>query len=108
MDSIKRTGDAFASRMYMRVFGFLLPAKWFNRLVLNFSDKAPVTVANLPGPKQPVQIAGQRMRFLSFFPPHRGETTMGVSVFSYAGRYVIGVESDDAVVRDPSVICRKF
>lgn len=108
MDSIKATGDAFASRMHMKIFGYLLPARWFNRLVLKFSNKAPVTVANIAGPQSPVSVAGQEIKFLSFFPPHRGNTTMGVSVFSYAGRYVIGVEADETVISEPSKICSNF
>jgi diacylglycerol O-acyltransferase len=71
-----------------------------------FARKASIVVTNVPGPKQPLRLAGQPIRDIWFWVPHPSGLACGISILSYAGGLRIGVRSDAGVVPDPDWLVR--
>lgn len=67
-----------------------------------FARKASLVVTNVPGPRTPLTLAGNRVDDLMFWVPHPATLGLGVSILSYAGVVKIGVRADVAAMDDPS------
>jgi diacylglycerol O-acyltransferase / wax synthase len=72
-----------------------------------FTVKASAVVTNVPGPRQPVFLAGRRVRGTIGWPPESGHMGVGVSIISYAGEVIIGLMTDDRLIKDPRRILRE-
>jgi len=73
-----------------------------------FSRKATTVATNVPGPQQPLFLAGNEVRELMFWVPQTGSIGLGLSILSYNGRVHFGVIGDHKRVRDPDAIVRRF
>ncbi len=100
MDRVKGTPEALANRMILNLARWL--PGWLERLVLRgFGMKATVVMTNVPGPEQPLFLAGAPLgRVLAWVPQIAG-IGIGLSVLSYAGAVTLGVTTDSGVVADP-------
>ncbi len=100
MDRIKGTPEVLANRMILSVAGWL--PGWIERRALHwFGLKATVVMTNVPGPEQPLYLAGAPVgRILAWVPQIAG-MGVGVSVLSYAGGVTVGITTDSGVVADP-------
>ena len=58
-------------------------------------------LTNVVGPREPMSIAGARMRQMMFWVPSAGRVGLGVSLLSYAGEVWIGIQADTGLVPDP-------
>jgi hypothetical protein len=65
-------------------------------------------MTNVPGPQQPLYLAGRRIADLMFWVPQSGDIGMGVSILSYAGGVQFGLITDAARVPDPERIVAGF
>src|SRR5688572_6819517 len=72
------------------------------------SSNASAVMTNVPGPQQPLYLAGQRIAELEFWVPQSGGIGMGVSILSYDGRIQFGVITDAGLVPDPARIVDRF
>ena len=72
------------------------------------SSNASAVMTNVPGPQQPLYLAGQRIAELDFWVPQSGGIGMGVSILSYDGRIQFGVITDAGLVPDPARIVDRF
>jgi hypothetical protein len=72
------------------------------------SEKATAVLTNVPGPQQPLYLAGGRVRDMMFWVPQSGTIGMGISILSYDGRVFFGLITDQRCVPDPSRIVRYF
>jgi diacylglycerol O-acyltransferase len=79
-----------------------LPMPLEKRLVSLLGARSSAVVSNLPGPRRHVTLAGARMRNLVFWPPQAGGIGIGVSFFTYAGEFSIGVCADRNLLSSPS------
>ena len=61
-------------------------------------------MTNVPGPKQPVYLAGTPVRTVLAWAPRSGHIGMSVSIYSYRGEVTIGLMVDAALVPDPDLI----
>lgn len=66
-----------------------------------FAAKASAVMTNVPGPRRPVFLAGRRVRGTIGWPPESGRIGLGVSIISYDGEVLIGLMTDDRLIRDP-------
>src|ERR1019366_6482382 len=66
-----------------------------------FSAKATVVVSNMPGPDQPIRLAGVTVKGMLIMAPRTGSVGLGVTIFSYNGRVSFGVNADAGLVPDP-------
>lgn len=73
-----------------------------------FSRKATAVATNVPGPQQPLYLAGAEVRELMFWVPQTGSIGLGLSILSYNGRVHFGVIGDNRLVRDPDAIVQRF
>ena len=73
-----------------------------------FGAKASLITTNVPGPRTPLTMSGVAVDDVLFWVPQSGAVSMGVSLFSYAGRVTWGVSSDASLVPDPERIVDGF
>jgi len=106
MAEAKRRPDALATFAVLALLG-RLPAlePWVTSF---FSRKASLVVTNVPGPRQPLHVAGRRLDDAMFWVPHPAALGLGVSLLTYAGAVRMGVRADAAVMDDPADLVRRF
>ncbi len=111
MQRLKGTPQALATLGLLQVVGSL-PAAVQEPVTALFSAKASVVASNLPGPKQPLYLAGAPVTQLLFWVPQAGDIGTGISMLSYNGGVQFGVMADRQLVPKPaelvSEIAREF
>ncbi len=70
--------------------------------------KASTVMTNVPGPKQPLYLAGSRLDQVMFWVPQSGDIGIGVSILSYADNVQFGLITDRHFVPDPETITPLF
>ncbi len=65
-------------------------------------------MTNVPGPAEPLSVAGSVLKQSFFWVPQTGNVGMGVSIFSYAGRVQFGLVTDAALTPDPEAVVGRF
>jgi WS/DGAT/MGAT family acyltransferase len=65
-------------------------------------------MTNVPGPQQPLYMAGAAIDSLMFWVPQSGDIGVGVSIISYNGAVQFGVITDSGLCRDPERIVSRF
>jgi hypothetical protein len=65
-------------------------------------------MTNVPGPQQPLYLAGAPLASLMFWVPQSGNIGMGVSIISYNGAVQFGVITDAGLCPDPDRIASRF
>jgi hypothetical protein len=107
MDAIKSSHEGAIAFGILSAMG-MTPAQVESRLIGMFSDKASAVVTNVPGPRQPVYLAGVPVRGVLVWAPCSGSLGMTVSVFSYAGEVTVGFMTDIGLVPDPQALVSAF
>jgi hypothetical protein len=69
---------------------------------------ATAVMTNVPGPQQPLYIAGAKLDSLMFWVPQSGDIGMGVSIISYDGEVQFGLATDRALCPDPERVIERF
>jgi WS/DGAT/MGAT family acyltransferase len=69
---------------------------------------ASAVMTNVPGPQQPLYLAGKRITGMEFWVPQSGGIGMGISILSYDGRVHFGIVTDAGLVPDPRRIVGRF
>jgi hypothetical protein len=83
--------------------------QWLQDVVLRiFGAKGTAVLTSVPGPVQPLYIAGRPIRGVVFWVPTSGGLGMGVSIVTYAGEVRVGVATDARLVPDPEGIVDGF
>jgi len=73
-----------------------------------FSRKASAVATNVPGPQQPLYMAGSTLREIMFWVPQTGSIGLGLSILSYRGQVHFGLISDAKLIPDPDAVARRF
>ena len=73
-----------------------------------FSRKATAVATNVPGPQQPLYMAGCTLKEMMFWVPQTGSIGIGISILSYNGRVHFGVIADAKLIPDPDAVIRRF
>lgn len=107
MEMIKRSLQPSMSLVALAVMG-LLPAALQTPAIDLFSRKASAVVSNVPGPRAPLYLCGQRIQEMYFWVPQSGSIGLGISLLSYAGRLHFGVIADRALVESPGKVIEAF
>jgi diacylglycerol O-acyltransferase len=72
------------------------------------SQKATAVLTNVPGPQQPLYLAGSQMKEMMFWVPQNGNVGLGISILSYNGQLFFGMISDHRLVSEPAAIISRF
>ena len=65
-------------------------------------------MTNVPGPREPLYLAGKRLGRIMCWVPQSGRLGLGVSILSYAGEVCLGVATDAGLVPNPEKIVAGF
>ena len=107
MDDIKSTPEAWVAFGVLSLLG-LTPMQIEKYFIDFFAAKTSAVMTNVPGPRQPLYVAGQRLRTLMFWVPRAGDISLGLSILSYADDVYIGVATDANLVPDPQTLVDDF
>jgi WS/DGAT/MGAT family acyltransferase len=107
MDAIKRSAEGPVAYGILGVMG-LTPPEVEKIAIDVFAAKASMVVTNVPGPQQPLYVAGTPLRGVLVWAPMSGSVAMSVSILSYDGRVTVGLMSDAGLVPDPERIVHGF
>ena len=101
---------SYTALVAMSVLGVLgaSPRQVQNEIQNFFARKATAVMSNVPGPQTPLYLAGSRLDQIMFWVPQSGDIGVGVSILSYNGGVQFGIVTDDALVKDPDNIIRRF
>jgi WS/DGAT/MGAT family acyltransferase len=107
MNAIKDSPEALVAFGLLGAFG-MTPVQVENILVAIFGLKATGVMTNVPGPRQPLYLAGGRIDGLMFWVPTPANLALGVSIVSYANQVVLGLATDEGLIPDPQVVLDAF
>ena len=107
MQEIKSGRDGAVSYGLLSAMGFA-PEPVERRIVDMFSAKGTAVMTNVPGPKDPVYLAGTPVRAVLVWAPTSGHIGMSVSIFSYRGEVTVGLMVDAALIPDPGKIVEQL
>ncbi len=108
-----RMTELKSSKQAAVTFGFLaalgMGPSAIQKPVLDLlSQKATTVLTNVPGPQQPIYLAGSRINEMMFWVPQNGGIGLGISILSYNGKVFFGLISDRRLVSDPADIIARF
>jgi WS/DGAT/MGAT family acyltransferase len=107
MDELKQGYTAVLSMGILGVVG--LAPRALQKQALDFlARKATAVMTNVPGPLQPLYMAGAQIRRMMFWVPQSGEIGVGVSILSYAGGVQFGLITDKRLCDEPQRIIDRF
>ncbi len=107
MQELKGSYEAGMVLGMLRGMG-LTPQQIQDLVMRIFGTKATAVMTNVPGPRQPLYLAGRTIQDILFWVPQAGRLGMGISIFSYAGSVRVGVTTDQGLVPDPEAIVEGF
>lgn len=107
MDQLKGSRQAIVAFGLLAALGMAPQALQELALEL-FSRKASAVATNVPGPQQPLYLAGCPIRELMFWVPQTGSIGLGISILSYDSRVHFGLIADARLVPDPDAVIRRF
>ena len=107
MDAIKASSEAIVSFGVLTALG-TIPKALYTPAIEFFGSKASAVMTNVPGPREPLYLAGRRISQVMFWVPMSGHLGLGVSVLSYAGGVMVGVAADAGLVPDPDRLVAAF
>lgn len=107
MRKLKRSPEPFVLWRLVQLAG-AGPLALEELVVRILGAKTTAVMTNVPGPREPLFLAGNRIRTIMFWVPQSGRVGLGVSIFSYAGEVRLGVSVDAALVPDPERVLEAF
>ena len=108
MEGLKHSKQAVAGEVLTSLSGFApsLLLALGTRLAFQIPQRMLNTVTtNVPGPQQPLYLAGRRMLEAVPYVPLAGQVRVGVAIFSYDGALKFGVTGDWESASDIRVLC---
>lgn len=107
MDAIKDSPEAVMTFGLIRGIG--RTGKEIERFLVDFfANKATGVTTNVPGPREPRYVAGQRIRWTLGWAPESGQQTLGTSIFSYDGNVLVGFKVDVHQLPHPEELLADF
>ena len=107
MEEIKRSPEGAVAYGVLSAVG-LAPAQVEKLVIDMFTAKGTAVMTNVPGPRQPVYLAGTALRGVLVWAPTSGSVSMSVSIFSYNGEVTVGLMVDAGLIPDPERIVAAF
>jgi len=103
MTTIKESPDGPLTYVVLEAMG-LAPPKIETLGIDMFSAKASAVMTNVPGPREPIYLAGSRVGAVLVWAPTSGSVGMSISILSYNGEVTVGLMVDAHLVPEPQRI----
>lgn len=102
--------DGYTAVIAMSLLGAVgLGPRRLQKEALDFlARKATAVMTNVPGPQQPLFLAGAQVERMMFWVPQSGNIGVGVSILSYAGGVQFGLITDKRLCPHPQQIIDGF
>ena len=107
MNELKDSPQALVAYGVLSAIG-TVPSQVQPLAVQFFGSKASVVMTNVPGPREPLFLAGRRISSVMFWVPQSGHLGIGISILSYAGSVMVGVNTDAGLIPDPEAVVSAF
>jgi diacylglycerol O-acyltransferase len=107
MRNLKNSRQAIVAYGLLAALG-MAPAAMQGLALELFSRKATAVATNVPGPQQPLYLAGCMLREMMFWVPQTGSIGIGISILSYNGRVHFGLIADGRLIPDPDAVISRF
>ncbi len=107
MNTLKNSRQAIVAYGLLAALGMAPSALQGVALEL-FSRKATAVATNVPGPQQPLYMAGCALREMMFWVPQTGSIGVGISILSYNGRVHFGLIADGKLIPDPDAVLSRL
>jgi diacylglycerol O-acyltransferase / wax synthase len=107
MDELKGSPEALIAFGLLSLMG-LAPVEVEQLGLRFFGSKASAVLTNVPGPREPLYMAGRKIDKVMFWVPQSGHMGLGISILSYNGGVMLGIATDAGLVPDPERIVENF
>jgi diacylglycerol O-acyltransferase len=107
MQRLKHSSQALVAMWLLTAMG-LLPGVIEERAIELFTAKGSVVVSNVPGPREPLYLAGARIAQQFFWVPQAGDIGVGISLLTYDGAVHFGLTADRRLIAEPRDVARRF
>ena len=107
MNELKLSKQATVTLGFLAALG-MGPSAVQKPVLEMLSHKATAVLTNVPGPQQPLYLAGAKLKELMFWVPQNGSIGLGISILSYNGKVFFGMISDHRLVPEPTKIIARF
>ena len=107
MNQLKQSRQAIVAYGLLAALG-IAPQPVQEMALELFSRKASAVATNVPGPQQPLYMAGCTLRDIMFWVPQTGSIGLGLSILSYRGKVHFGLIADARLIPDPDAVVRRF
>ncbi|XP_068682028.1 putative diacyglycerol O-acyltransferase MT1468 [Montipora foliosa] len=104
----KVSGEPLALAAIIYLSQELSPEFLTSKLNAFLGKKTSCILSNVPGPNDLLTVRGSRVKLITFWPPQRDNIGVGLSIFTYAGKVIFGVQGDVSVLPDPELIVEEF
>jgi len=101
--AVKHSAEAVVSYAILETIG-RAPGAVEDLAIDVFASKGTGVMTNVPGPREPVTLAGRALAGTIGWGPTSGDLALGVALFSYAGAATIGLCVDTGIVPDPHTL----
>jgi diacylglycerol O-acyltransferase len=107
MNELKSSKQAAVTLGFLAALG-MGPSAVQKPVLDMLSQKATAVLTNVPGPQQPLYLAGSMMKEMMFWVPQNGSVGLGISILSYNGKVFFGLISDYRLLPEPSAVISRF
>ncbi len=107
MNELKSSKQAAVTMGFLAALG-MGPSAVQKPVLDILSEKATAVLTNVPGPQQPLYLAGSKVKEMMFWVPQNGNIGLGLSILSYDSKVFFGLIADHRLVAKPSEISSKF
>ena len=103
MTELKESPEAAVSIGLLSAAG-MLPKEVENTAFRLYHTKATAVLTNVPGPQEQLYFAGSPLQYMMGWVPQAGNLGLGISILSYNGEIMAGVNTDAGLVPHPQEI----
>ena len=109
-EAMQRLKQSYQPLLMLGLLGALglMPGRVEGAAIDLLSAKSSLVASNVPGPRQPVYLAGRRISELLFWVPQSGQLGAGISLLSYDGAVQFGLYADARRIPDPQALVTRF
>jgi len=107
MDELKNSTEPEVAITLLATAG-MLPKDIETQVFKLFHAKATAVLTNVPGPQQPLYMAGGKLRTMMGWVPQAGNLGLGLSIISYDGQVFVGINTDAGLVPDAGRVIEHF